>query len=126
VVTRFGPDTGELALLSADGEFQRDVVALNGDLASSARWSPEGDRISFIRTTPCNYCDSGDLWIVGPDGSDQQKVFEDAHDAAWSPDGQFFVVLRSDLLIVGRDGHIVRRLRATRGAGSEGLSWQRG
>jgi len=118
---------GELALFSASGEFERDLVALDGDLASSASWSPAGDLISFIRTTQCSYCDeSGDLWTVAPDGSNPQKVFADARDAAWSPDGKYFVVLRSDLLIVTSDGQIVRRLRATRGAGSEGLSWQRG
>lgn len=116
----------DLALLSPDGTFERDLLPLAGDLASHPQWSPAGDRVSFIRSTPCNYCDdTGNLWTVGADGSTPQQVFEGARDAAWSPDGNYFVVLRSDLLIITSQGQIVRRLRATRAAGSEGLSWQR-
>jgi len=59
------------------------------DAAAGLRWSPQGDRIAFVRPRPVG----GDLLLVaGADGQDERVLIPGAegvhvHQPAWSPDG---------------------------------------
>ena len=53
-------------------------------------WSPDGSRIAFVRQTPEG---STELWVVGVDGSDAERLYacelpcNEIHFPDWSPDG---------------------------------------
>jgi TolB protein len=115
---------GALITVGADGRHPRSIVDLGEDVASLPDWSPDARTISFVRVTPCEYCDVTEVWTVRRDGSGEQRLVEWGSDAAWSPDGRQLVVLTNDLAIVSRAGVELRRLDAARGVGQPGLSWQ--
>ena len=119
---------GDLSVVRADGSRGRQLLHLGEEeVAHHPAWSPSGNRISFVRATVCNVCDGGDLWTVAPSGERPRLLVGGVADAAWSPDGARLVTLGfygQPLRIVSADGKLVRDLKAVRGAGSPGLSWQ--
>lgn len=68
-------------------------VCPEGAQDNQAGWSPDGNRIVFLRdryTTPETYA----IFTIGADGSDLQQVTPwelDAADPDWSPDGNLIV-----------------------------------
>ncbi|MBI5090621.1 MAG: PD40 domain-containing protein [Actinobacteria bacterium] len=77
---------GQIFTIDADGtdEVQLTSVATN----SVPRWSPDGQRIAFVRDTGPS---AHEIWMMNADGSDQHRVAVTgwvAAGAAWSPDGQ--------------------------------------
>jgi Tol biopolymer transport system component len=89
-------------------------------------WSPDGSQIAFPSSVdPAQH----EVWVMEHDGSDPHQVTDlpadiGAQEAAWSPDGDRFVIegqqipsLYSDLYVVGVDGSGLAQI--TDYAGSE-------
>ena len=74
-----------LWLMRADGSDLHALSSVPGGGAPA--WSPDGKRIAFLGL---GVDGDSDLYLVGADGNDQQKVTDDQGDEsvpAWSPDG---------------------------------------
>ncbi len=91
--TRPQAETGTLHVVGMDGQDEQLVgppdVMLNLDSSwgSPASWSPDGSRITFVN----NGCGC-EVWVVGSDGKDPQRIFSSAgliFGAHWSPDGRW-------------------------------------
>jgi Tol biopolymer transport system component len=74
---------GEIFLMRPDGSDQARLTA--GDVPS---WSPDGSRLAFVH--------DGSVWAIGADGSDRQKIVEDAEAPAWSRDGKMIAFTRAE------------------------------
>ncbi len=70
----------ELKRVTEDAEVERDI-----------RFSPDGERISFVKGL-------GDLWIMTPDGKAVQRLLDhwDTPEYDWSPDGKWIVYATND------------------------------
>ena len=98
----------QIYIINADGSDLRPIASSDAD-GGDVDWSPDGEWIAF--TT------SAALWLVHPDGSDEQALLLDNTDerefsmAQWSPDGrQLSFVTQSSIWVVDRDGanpHVV-------------------
>jgi len=68
----------EIYTIGTSGELNR---VTNNDISDTQpTWSPDGNRIAFIR--------EGEIHTIKPDGSDLKQVTDDGAGApAWSPDG---------------------------------------
>jgi len=69
-----------ISTMNADGGGLKDLV----DGAFGPVWSPDGSRIAFERPGPPGTY-TPDLYVMDPDGSDQQKVTEDVTQVVWAP-----------------------------------------
>jgi Tol biopolymer transport system component/DNA-binding winged helix-turn-helix (wHTH) protein len=87
---------GRIGFIDARG--QKRTIALSGVHAWTwdIDWSPTGDRLLVVT-------DDGQgrhtIWIVHPDGSGQQRVYEDRvelRSARWAPDGRAIYFARRD------------------------------
>jgi serine/threonine protein kinase len=83
-VSREGMGTASHSIwvMDADGSNQTQIAE-----GRDPSWSPDGARIAFIRSDGSGL----QIWTVGPDGSDLQKLTEGGHDhmyPTWSPDGR--------------------------------------
>jgi dipeptidyl aminopeptidase/acylaminoacyl peptidase len=82
----------EMHLAKHDGRIVQPLYADQYNYLSFARWSPDGQKIAFIKTpdsqTPFTL---GELWVMSADGSNARKLADvDAghgYAANWSPDG---------------------------------------
>ena len=112
-----GPNISVANLDGSNGK----VVAAD---ANEAAWSPDGNRIAFIRL---NANQSQAIWIVNADSTKEQSVTSPANrtisdDApAWSPDGSRIVFWRIEsdnprgmayLAVVNADGGTPKRITA--------------
>ena len=67
------------------------------DRAAGGRWSPDGERIAYIRTNPVG----GDaIAVARSDGQDERVLLKEGggvhlHQPAWSPDGSWIYYIRS-------------------------------
>ncbi|MFB3099521.1 MAG: TolB family protein, partial [Acidimicrobiia bacterium] len=77
----------------------------NGD---SPRWSPDGNSIAFV--------DSGAVYTVDPDGSNQVTITSNGEFPVWSPDSAHLCFRRDE-----RKGHDVWRVAAD-GSGATNLT----
>ena len=89
--------------------------------------SPDGTRIAFLRVQTNGHMA---VYTIAADGSDERKLTPDELNAAepdWSPDGTRLVIqnntcplpeceVPSDILVMGADGHGLRRLTEDFGA----------
>lgn len=83
----------EIWLARQDGRIAQQLYADRYNYISFARWSPDGERIAFIKIpdtqTPFTV---GELWVMDSDGSNAHKLADaDAghgYAANWSPDGR--------------------------------------
>jgi len=87
-------ETFELKQLTQDAELETDI-----------RFSPAGDRISFVKSR-------GDLWTMSVEGKDPQRLLRswDQPQYDWSPDGKWIVYavndndFNRDIWIIPSDG----------------------
>jgi Tol biopolymer transport system component len=95
-----------LVSISSDGTGQR-VIA--GGLADPLSWefSPDRDLVAVVRPT-------GDLWIMGADGSNSRLLRPgvQGHRLVWSPDGSLIAceVARDIVFLSVTDGSVASRL----------------
>jgi tricorn protease len=86
-------------------EFEQKKLTDDPAMETSARWSPQGDRISFVRSR-------GTLRVINVDGSDGHDVVKSWNrpDYDWSPDGKWLVYSLSnnefnrDIFVTPLDG----------------------
>ncbi len=89
-----------LWIAGADGSDARPFTSLVGD--GSARWSPDGRWVSFLRSADDDVGGEGrQLWLIRTDGGEARQLTK--HAAAvrsyeWSPDGSRIVFLANDTL----------------------------
>src|SRR5256885_8849439 len=77
-------ETRQIFVVNADGSGLRRLTW--GANSEAPAWSPDGKRIAFARTASKR----GDIWMMRPDGTGQQRVTggaADDDDPAWAPDG---------------------------------------
>lgn len=102
-----GPDDRPgMYVINADGSGQR---RLNTVSFNSATWSPNGQKILFVRARPGTRAKVNDMYVMNADGSGQRKLTERGHDARWSPDGEkiSFVTNRdgnNEIYVMNADG----------------------
>ena len=97
----------EIETAALDGSGRRRLTEKAG-LDIAAAWSPEGDRIAFLRVNACDKAQSLGIYTVESDGSDVRRIMElpdrelgEQHvramrlrsGLAWSPDGQALAFL---------------------------------
>lgn len=135
----FAPDGARIAYSGgftfADRDTEIFVTSQSGDgrkaLTNNAvadyepAWSPDGDRIAFVRqnrvTVPGGRSDwQVDIWVMNADGSGQKKLTDDlSYEGApsWSPDGSKIAFHKTgvgtDIWIMNADGTVPRRLTNT-------------
>ena len=80
VIATVGLGGGESELLSDAARADPTII---GDVA----WSPDGTRVTFVRTTVGERGFRSAIYVVGSDGSGERKLADDAMQPAWSPDG---------------------------------------
>lgn len=122
----WSPD-GERIAFVTDRDGDRDVYSMAADgtdetpLALESEdefvpvWSPDGSLIAFVRESGN---ETGDLYIMDADGSNEELLAENVHapdpNLVWSPDGTRIAFLRNvggplDIHLVGlEDGEVVR------------------
>ena len=89
---------------------------------SRGAWSPDGTRVSYAQVAGAAdmkeiYKQPADLWVVGADGSNPQKIFEGmspGYGPAWSPDGKWLALSASDqqVFLVSPDGKDKQQIAA--------------
>jgi Subtilase family/WD40-like Beta Propeller Repeat len=75
-------------LINLDGSNLRKIVGDKTMHVSYPEWSPDGTTIAYSRSVPGR---QNDIWIMSPDGSNQQQVTNDPSDERlprWSPDSK--------------------------------------
>ncbi|MEJ2503766.1 MAG: S9 family peptidase, partial [Gemmatimonadota bacterium] len=91
-----------LWIASFDGSDARPFTAQEGD--GSARWSPDGRWISFLRSADDEDDDNGDgrqLWLIRTDGGEARQLTKHATSVrsyAWSADSGRLVFVATDTL----------------------------
>ena len=123
-----GFDHLEIWTMNADGSEQQAITEGPGD--GDPAWSPDGDLIAFTRARYAN--DSGDIYVMAPDGSGQEAVAEAPEGAVygfptWSPDGERIAFLEGAqgggrILIVDRDGGEIEELDV-KADGYDEIAW---
>jgi TolB protein len=71
-------------VVNADGTGQRRLNTVN---FGSARWSPDGQKIIFVRARPGTRARVNDIYVMNADGRGQRRLTERGNDPRWSPDG---------------------------------------
>ena len=74
-----------------NSRFQLTRLTNDAETEHNTHWSPDGKRISFLRTR-------GDFWIMNADGKNPRRLFRSWNNPQydWSPDGKWIVYAVSD------------------------------
>ena len=115
-----GPDDRPgMYVMNADGSAQRrlNTVRFPGRLdGGSAAWSPDGQKILFVRARPGARAKVNDIYVMNADGSGQRKLTERGHDPRWSPDGTRIS------FVTNRDGNVELYVMNADGSGQVNVS----
>jgi dipeptidyl aminopeptidase/acylaminoacyl peptidase len=88
-----GTRTHLYSVSCADGEL---TAITGGDFdVKLGRWSPDGERLAYVRTRSGRQRHRTDIWIAAADGSDARPLIEElasVSEVAWSPDGRWLAV----------------------------------
>jgi dipeptidyl aminopeptidase/acylaminoacyl peptidase len=93
---------GRLWIANFDGSDARPFTAEEGD--GSARWSPDGRWISFVRSADDDGDDNGDgrqIWLIRTDGGEARQLTKHPTSVRryeWSPDSRRLVFVANDSL----------------------------
>ena len=106
---------GDLFVVGADGTDLRNLTKTSEAYEANPAWSPEGDRIAFVRAVDGD--GSSEIWTMSPTGADLTLVaggeLSPLFSAAWSPDGQYLLIEHDEAVFRARpDGSDFRRLFA--------------
>jgi len=100
-------DDGRIYVTNEDWSERRLLLDPRPQHAADARWSPDGDEISFALGDDRG----GDVWVMSADGGDRRRLTRLARGSGfpdspiWSPDGeQLAFLLPGSLDVVGADG----------------------
>jgi TolB protein len=120
--------SGRIDLVSPEGDGRRPLVLRRASLPA---WSPTGHEIAFVSGDGRKLAlTSGDIYVVGADGSDPRLLTRNGTFPAWSPDGRTIAFLRNtrrwseqvDVWVMNPDGSGKRRVWSHAAEGG-GLSW---
>ena len=74
--------------MDADGSGQTRLSS-EASLESYPQWSPDGSKIAYTHTSPCDMLDS-EIWVMNPDGTGKTQISTGSAGyflGGWSPDG---------------------------------------
>ncbi len=125
-----GPKGELVGICIYDGSSVRTIPGTEG--ARPARWSPDGQRIAFIRNGRNGNLDN--IWVVRPDGTGLRKITnlsagEGLKSFSWAPNGRFIAYLsagrgdRVSLSVVGVDDDFQEKLRGAEGLNPWRVAW---
>jgi len=76
----------ELAVVKPDGTGLRTLTQRLPGI-NSPRWSPNGERVAFVRDAPNRWSPKAPIYLIGADGRGLHRVAT-GHGPRWSPDGR--------------------------------------
>lgn len=105
----FAPQAGALTFvdydrtynIGMDGSHRQTLVENGGEGNTFLRYSPNGQKLAFIRVQRLNTYNAGELWIANADGSDAQRLSvggSQDFDPVWSHDGRLIVFIHRENL----------------------------
>ena len=102
-------------LVRADGSGERRLTPQTpGTGALSPTWSPDGQRIAYVKSH--DRSDKADLWLMNADGSGKRRVtyVGNAEEPAWAPDGRSLAFSHNgDIFVRDLDRGTRKRLTRT-------------
>ena len=124
--TRVEADPGLFSMAADGSDIQRLAPADHGDVGLPPRWSPDGQRLAFVRGVGSA---EQAVYTVGADGSNPRQISAAASLPSWSPDGARLALALPDgeevaLYTIAADGSDPRRLTTIEGWQSQG--WNEG
>lgn len=112
-----GTRGGQIYVLNADGSGQ--VRLTDGAFDLAPTWSPDGQRIAFVRgyyDTESDSLTNRRIWVMKADGSDPRRLTRSRRaewGPQWSPDGAQIVFGPGELHLAAPSGTRVRQLTRT-------------
>ena len=123
---RVEADPGLFSMAADGSDIQRLAPADHEDVGLPPRWSPDGQRLAFVRGVGTA---EQAVFTVGADGSNPRQISGAASLPSWSPDGERLALALPDgdevaLYTIAADGSDPRRLTTIEGWQSQG--WNEG
>ena len=100
---------GSLWTVANDGTGARLLLDGGAAYLHQAAWSPDGTRIAYVRSSDNSDDQTGNIWTVDADGTDNTQLTRGDAGATWptwSPDGKHIAFEREVSTGNGRDRHI--------------------
>jgi Tol biopolymer transport system component len=103
----------ELFVMDTSGNYPFRLTN-NAYYDEAGSWSPDGAQIAFDRT-PASGPGGPDVWIMQVDGANARRIYANAMEPSWSPDGTSLVVCRftsggGDMATITPRGSLVKVL----------------